>query len=66
MIKVQIKEHREPCITVNLVDIDNNYVIAYNVRRDYAEFIMACIERAETSMARDAAPVTSEEKSESS
>lgn len=40
MLKVQIKEHREPCVTVNLVDIDNNYVIAYNVRRDYAELIV--------------------------
>ena len=37
MLKAKIKEHGQPGITVNLIDED--YVIAYNVRRDYAELL---------------------------
>ena len=43
-MKVEIKEHKPPCRTVNLVDGD--YVIAYNVRRDYAELIRNLYARA--------------------
>ena len=39
MLNPRINEHNPPCRTVNLVD--DGYVVAYNVRRDYAEVLTA-------------------------
>ena len=43
MLNPRIKEHNPPCRTVNIVDDGDeyDYVVAYNVRKDYAAVLTA-------------------------